>query len=436
MYKKTGLRSMGAAVVLGALEVEGAAGAQDKPTEAKPPAAGVDGITFGGYIEAGSTWNLNGRSPNNKYFGRLFDDRNRQFQLNQLALLVQRKIDPTIEGYDFGFKFNGIYGSDARYTHFLHEFKNATGESYNQFDIVEANVQADTPWFTDGGFDIKAGQYVTLEGAETIDPTTNFLYSHSYISNFGIPFKHTGVIPTLHATSMLDIYRGIDTGVNRAIGDDRDNNGSPAFHGGFGLNLLEGNLTRLWTTHIGPENPSLASNGVILPRGANKKNRYLNDITTIWKVTDAFQLINDLNYIQDDCQALNGVTTTCRTARGYGMAQYAVYTVNDMITIAARGEVWRDEEGIFVSQFANNNDFVRAENGLAAKGTVQSGGRTTYGSLTGGVNIKPAVEIPYLASLVVRPEVRYDTSLNDTRPFSNGTKHDQVTIAADVILSF
>src|SRR5258708_23761127 len=145
MYKKTGLRSMGAAVVLGALEVEGAAGAQDKPTEAKPPAAGVDGITFGGYIEAGSTWNLNGRSPNNKYFGRLFDDRNRQFQLNQLALLVQRKIDPTIEGYDFGFKFHGIYGSAAPPTHLPHQFQQATRQSTKHVHLVGAHVPAHNP---------------------------------------------------------------------------------------------------------------------------------------------------------------------------------------------------------------------------------------------------------------------------------------------------
>ena len=435
MKNKTCLKSLGAAVAFGALTLAGTAYSQTPPAEPpKAPQSWVDGITFGAWVEMGSTNNLDGGTAK-KNFGRLFDDRNKQFQLNQVALTVQRKIDSAAEGYDFGFKLQGMYGSDARYTHFLHEFQNVTGDSFNQFDIVEANVQAHTPWVWGGGIDFKVGQYVTLEGAETIDPTTNYLYSHTYIFNFGIPFKHTGVMTVSHVLPWMDVYAGADSGVNTSLGDG-NNNSAWAFHGGLGFTFMDGNLTSLATTHIGPENPTKASNGVILPVGADNKNRYLNDITTIWKVTESFQLINDLNYIQDDCQAVSGITTRCQTARGYGIAQYAVYTVNDMITLVGRGEVWRDEEGVFVAQFSNNNDFVRAENGDATVGTVLNGGRTTYAALTGGVNIKPALDIPYLASMMIRPELRYDTSLNNTHPFANGTRKNSTTIGADLILQF
>jgi hypothetical protein len=223
--------------------------------------------------------------------------------------------------------------------------------------------------------------------------------------------------------------------VNTSLGSGNNNDGW-AFHGGLGFTLMDGNLTSLASTHIGPENPSKYANGATLPIGADNKNRYLNDITTVWKVTDALTLINDLNYIQDDCQAVSGITTRCQTARGYGIAQYAIYQVNDMISLVARGEVWRDEEGVFVAQVNNNVDFVRLENGDPTRATVQGGGRTTYGAITGGVNIKPSLGIPYLASLMIRPEIRYDTSLNQTTPFANGTKRDQTTIAADLILQF
>ena len=113
----------------------------------------------------------------------------------------------------------------------------------------------------------------TLEGAEVISAPDNPLYTHSYIFNFGIPFKHTGIMTTTHVTPALDIYAGVDTGVNTTFGhrlDDfrsGDNNKAAAFHGGIGLNnLFNGALTILATTHIGPEIVlELTNNGSAFP---------------------------------------------------------------------------------------------------------------------------------------------------------------------------
>src|SRR6185312_14966863 len=113
--------------------------------------------------------------------------------------------------------------------------------------------------------------------AETIDPRTNYLYSHSYIFNFGIPLKHTGLLSVAHVSSLLDLYVGVDSGVNTSLGNPGDNNDSAAFLGGFGLNLLGGNLTILALIHIGPGNPR--STGSL-----SRDNRYLNDMVVTWKV--------------------------------------------------------------------------------------------------------------------------------------------------------
>jgi len=59
----------------------------------------------------------------------------------------------------------GMYGTDARYTHFLGELDKVTDAEYH-LDIVEAWFQLHTPWLCQSGTDIKVGQYVTLEGAE------------------------------------------------------------------------------------------------------------------------------------------------------------------------------------------------------------------------------------------------------------------------------
>jgi hypothetical protein len=111
----------------------------------------------------------------------------------------------------------------------------------------------------------------------------------------------------------------------------------------------------------------------------NTALRYLNDVTVIWKATDKLTLTTDMNYIRDD-----GFNAT-----GYGVAQYATYTINDWLKITGRGEVWRDNNGLFVASFPGNLDFVGIEHDPFA--IAISGGATTYAELTVGLAIKPPV---------------------------------------------
>lgn len=395
--------------------------------KAPPPAPSWwDSVTITGHVQVGAS--ANGNEPAGGNFGQLFTDKSNSAFLNQALLTVQRPLDPKATGYDFGFRVQAMYGSDARYTHFLGEFDQAIS-GRNQIDLVEAHALVHLPWLTSGGIDVKIGQMVTLEGAEVIYAPDNALYTHSYIFNFGIPFKHTGIMTTTHVNPMLDVFAGITTGVNTTFGNRfncfncGDNNGAAAFHGGFGLNLLGGALTISATTHIGPENSNVSA---VTLAGVNPNSalRYLNDITTIWKATDKLTLTTDLNYIRDD-----GFNAT-----GYGVAQYASYAINDWLKITGRGEIWRDNNGFFVASFPGNQDFVRAEHGNPLA-TVISGGATTYGALTVGLAIKPSVP-KQLEGLVIRPEIRYDTSLNNTTPFGGGTKGSQWTFASDLIVPF
>ena len=75
--------------------------------------------------------------------------------------------------------------------------------------------------------------------------STNPFYSHSYIFQFGLPFKHTGALTVTHVNGTLDIYAGIDTGTNTTFGPLGDNNGAVGGLGGFNLTFLDGNLTIL-----------------------------------------------------------------------------------------------------------------------------------------------------------------------------------------------
>jgi len=364
-----------------------------------------------GWIDSGMTFNPD--SPqSNQNFGRLFDDRANEPLLNQLVINFERERAPQPGQFDWGFKLQFMYGSDARFIHSLGLFDRTANETL-QPDLVEAYLNLHFPVMTEGGLDLKLGKFVTLEGAETIDPRNNFFYSHTYIFNFGIPFNHTGALATFHASKLLDLYAGITRGVNASVDDNNDN---PAFHGGVGLNLLDGKLSALATTHIGPETPS-----------DNRHNRYLNDLTITAKPTKNFTSITDLNYIYDEAA----------DATGYGVAQYFIYTINDVFSIGVRGEIWRDADAFYVASFAENDDALDGLRGgsVTIDPRTVGGGKTTYGAVTLGLNIKPPVPKP-AASLVIRPELRFDRALNGTRPFNDSSERSQFTAGIDVIITF
>ena len=421
-----------------------------EPAPAPPPPDWWSTFTITGQVEAGVTANVDNPASGIN-FGHLFTDKSGEPLLNQMLLTFARPVDPKATGYDFGIKAQFMYGSDARYTHYLGEFDYLVND-LNQFTPVELWAQFHLPWFFAGGVDIKAGQWVTLEGAETIDPSTNYLYSHSYIFNFGIPLVHTGVMTVSHVDPLVDISAGVTTGVNTSIGyRTGDNNGAPAFHGGIGLNLLDGNLTILGTTHIGPENPDTPLGRAACNCNPNSTLRFLNDITITWKASDALTLITDLNYIHDNGTFVSAAFPFGAHPNGYGVAQYAVYTVNDWLKLVGRAEVWRDNNNFFVAAFPGNFDFVNVEWGFPST-AFGAPAPTTYFEVTGGLNISPEIPkgTPIVQALTFRPEVRFDTSLNGTTPFGGagpqltpffppfgtGTKTSQFTFGGDIIVKF
>jgi hypothetical protein len=383
-----------------------------------------DDVKVSAHVEAGYTFNTD-QPDDGINFGHSFTDRSDRPVMNQLGVTAERAIDPAGEALDFGFKLQAFYGTDARYTHFLGVFDRAP-DSYYQVDIVEANAQAHIPWGAAGiSTDFKLGMYPTPLGLEVIDPRGNFFYSRSYIFSYGLPFKHTGVLTTTHATSFLDVWAGVDSGTNTSLGHEGDNNGAAAVIAGFGLNLLDGKLAVLALSHIGPENPrSTASLGV----EPDSDLRYYNDVLVTWKVTESLTSITELNYVRDD--GFN--------AEGYGAAQYLTYAINDQISVGGRAEVWRDDDGFFVARFPGRRDVANVLGGRAVEDSRSgtTGGPTTYGALTLGVNWKPALGWSAVEGLVVRPEVRYDRSLDGARPYDAATSRDQLTFGLDFVLTF
>ena len=375
-------------------------------------------IKLGFQIDGGITANPDDpRSRRN--FGRLFDDNANRPVLNQAMMTVSRDVDPKATSVDIGFKLQAFYGSDARIVHTLGVFDQLIHDR-NQLTVTEASLSVRLPDLFAGGLDIKAGMYPTPLGFELIDPKTNPFYSHSYIFNYGLPFKHVGALATAHVSDTIDLYLGIDSGTNTGIGyGTGDNNNRPGGIAGIGWNAPGGKFTVLALTHMGPENSKRNT------PFANDAMRYYNDVVTTWKTTEKLTLTAEFNYARDD--GFN--------ADAYGVAGYASYALSDALTLNGRAEVFRDNQNFFVSTPVAERDFVNFERGVFSR-FVTSPRATTYTGLTAGVTYKPSGMPAALSTLLIRPEVRYDRTLNGARPFNDGRSRDMVTLATDVVLGF
>lgn len=378
-------------------------------------------VKYSVLVEAGATAST-GEPDDNQLFGRLFDDRHGEPLPNQATVTIERALAPEAGRFDYGFKLQLTGGTDARFLNPIGEFDRVSNSRYT-VAAVEAYGSFHLPVFTAGGLDLRLGQFASPMSAETIYPTGNFFYSHSYTFNFGVPFQHLGALATLHAAKSLDLYVGAVRGTN--VGLD-DNNDVASFLGGFTLTLLDGKLIVAGNTSIGAENDAVFEGAA----GNNGNNvhtnddlRYYNNVNVTCKPTDKLALITDLVYSRDA-----GFQAEC-----YGVAQYVTFALNKYVSLGLRGELFRDDDGFFVSQFGANDDVVdlgRGELRSIDPRTVGAGGGTTIGAVTVGVNVKANDHV------LIRPELRYDKALDGRNAYTDSTQSHQFTGGLDVVITF
>jgi hypothetical protein len=428
-------RHLVAAVTLAMPLAATAAYADDAPAAAPAaPAAWADTLKIGAQFEAGVAGNFESPS-NNLNFGQLYTDRSNAPVVNQILLSIGRPVDPKATDYDFGFKLQGIYGTDARYTHFAYFLDNFS-KGQMQVDVLEASFDAFTPWLTSGGINWQIGMWPTLLGYETIDASTNPFYTHSYIFNFGLPVKHTGANAIIHATDTLDVYAGITAGNQTIYG--ADTNGSSSFIGGAKYSPTD-SFNVLGLVSYGPEDASKTTDAFTpRPLNANKYNRTYVDGIITYKATDALTLTTELNYVNEDA-GLETSTGAVKNAEAGGFAQYASLTLNDQWTANLRAEVFADTRGFFVAAYPGSLSAVQALEGVPYTGAapVSYPGHTTYGEITVGATYKPTMP-DSLSSItaLIRPELRFDNVLGGPGRFDNGKDETAVMASIDLVLTY
>ncbi|MBB2177552.1 outer membrane beta-barrel protein [Gluconacetobacter johannae] len=417
MYKKTGCLALFLVAGCLLLPPEGLAqvavfGKSDKSGMGE----WLSGVTLVGQIEGGIMANP-ARPDNGINFGNFLADHANQVQLNQLEFTLARAIDPSKNAYQIGFTLEGLYGSDARYYHLLGISDRAISDRY-QLIPAQAHIDVHLPWLTSGGLDMQAGILQAPMGVETLDPTTRPFYTLAYTSEYSVPFQHVGAMFKWHVNTTVDVTFGVDTGNQTTFGNS-DNNHEAAGYFGFNLNgLAGGKLNIIELSRVGPENAI-----AVLGARADSQMRYWNDINAAYQVNDKLSVTGEFNYLHDD-----GIR-----ADTYSFVSFLSYKVTPSLTFNYRGEIYRDNTGQFVVSFLSNTAYMGAIAGATVP--AEFAPPTTYGALSLGVTYKPDLGHG-VRVFELRPEIRFDRSLNGTTPFNDGRNTGMFTFGMDGVLGF
>jgi len=364
-----------------------------------------------GWIDIGYTYNSD--DPATRYNGPLsFNDRDDEFQANQMYVVLEKTIDPGCDCWEFGGRVDMIFGTDGRFTQArgLEQNQNGgqdlnSGQRFYHLAIPQFYAEIGK-----GDVSFKIGHFYTIIGYEGVASTRNFFYSHAYTMQYGEPFTHTGVLMTYDYSSQIQFKAGVTNGWN--IFSINDLAGTGVDHGEF----LGGVF---WTSC--DENTTLA--GTVSVANAEVNIGGPTRTRTLFSAVATHKFCGDFEYvIQSDIGQHNGASgiTNGADAEWYGVNQYLFYTINDCWKAGLRYEWFRDDDGARVAAVGNGNPA-----GGPFVGNFQQ--------FTAGLNWTPT------SNLTIRPEARWDwfsRSVVTTNPFDDGTKNSQFTLAIDAVFQY
>ena len=296
------------------------------------------GIRVYGHIEGGYTYNFNNPSKDINVF-RFFDVKNNHPQIDQLDLNFERYLPVATTKWDVGGRIELLYGTDARLIHGsgFHD-ADGSGPEY-QFDLTQAYLDVDVP--LGSGVRLRGGKFLLFKN---IDPNASVFYSHTFWWDLGLPNTMTGATAAYAISDGLTIEAGVARGWDQAL---TDSNGAATAIGQLGWDVTDKwNLGFAFAT--GPEL-------------ADDNHTYVSAI----ELNQGYKATDNLNFYLDAMFGHKGTSfgQTGRfegiplgpfneqAANWYGVAGYAVLKLDSHVSVGARAEWFRDEEGFLTGFF-------------------------------------------------------------------------------------
>ncbi len=294
------------------------------------------GLTIGSGLSSAFQWDFN-EPANHKVSLRSLDNYWSQYLVDLFQ--VSFGYNPTPKPGEFGFMVKGDAGHASRR---MKADWNGSGFipdtqwEHHEVELQDAYVVYNIP--VGNGITLKGGKFVTLMGAEVIEPWLNPTFSRGLLFSYAIPFTHTGGLATYPITDIVSVTAG---GV---IGWDNveDNNDSPSVIGQVAV--VPNDRVAVFVNGIyGPEqscNPehSLFPNG----EGCNRNKRGVVDVVANVKLLDELSFILNGDWGSEDEAS---VVNPGRHSTWEGLAGTVVYNPLAQLQLAARGEWFGDPQG-------------------------------------------------------------------------------------------
>jgi hypothetical protein len=321
---------------------------------------------------------------------RAFNDVPHQVNLHQQYFYAEKVAEAPACGYDWGFRADIMYGTDAQKTQAFGNPRAAT-PGFGTFDAsLDHGVYG---WaipqlyaeLATGDWSFKVGHFYTIVGYEVVTAPDNFFYSHSYTMFNSEPFTHTGVLGAYNGIDDVTLYAGWTLGWD--TGFDQSNSGNN-FLGGFSTNLMDDvSMTYILTAgNFGARSggESGYSHSIVFDVALSQDLKYV--------------MQSDVVSYDDDDNHLGSQV---------GINQYLFYTVNDCLALGTRMEWWKSD------------------------GIVGEDDSASFYGLTYGANYR------FNSNLIVRPEVRHNwTPAEDAYEANTGFDFNQTVFGVDAILTY
>jgi hypothetical protein len=249
------------------------------------------GLTVSGDVAA-SYYHSNGY-PGGGF--REFDQDHDSFQLDEAGLQIGYQPKQGIGGF-----VDIIAGTDAQ---ILNEAEDNSGS----VDVRQAYLQ-----YATGPLTVIAGKFVTLAGAEVINPSQNTNFSRSLLFTQLEPLDHTGFRATYAVSDTVSVIVGVNNGWNST--DTNFGSKTGEFGATFAPNKM---LSFAATGYFGK-----TSDGV---------DTSLMDFVGTYNVTSALTLILNVDALQYSGEFSGHVHEN-------GFAAYANYGINDNWRVSLRAE--------------------------------------------------------------------------------------------------
>jgi hypothetical protein len=353
--------------------------------------AGSLGLDVHAMIAGDYLYNFNTPDSHENQF-RVIDTDANSFTLNDAFIYVARQKEDEPLGFVMDFDFGKTAEVVGSVTHWSNS--SSSTESSNSIELRDAYLTYKLPWYD---ISLKAGKFVTLLGYEVLKTYNSFNpnISNSMLFGYAIPFTHTGLLANVPLGDMVAVDIGVVNGWDNPV----DNNDGKTLLAGIAINPIDMLSFYISGTYGCEEN----DNG-------HSKRGVVMAVTTV-KATKELTFVVDADYGNETDLVPNGPNLD--SADWYGVAGYAIYQVNDKLSLNFRAEGFADPDGV--------------RTGFQEPG---------YGPGVTAWEITPTVSYQIIDGLLWRAEYRHDEA--DKRFFEKNSNmiRGQDTVETELIYAF